>query len=190
MITPVPPDRAERIKTIHDVFISLMWIATRQFSQQLQSFSLTHPQYITLAALVAHGQACTMRELTNVTLQDPPTMTGIVDRLVKMKLVERSRSDSDRRIVLVQATPAGLALVRSIEAEVLKRNLLGYAALTDDDLNVLEQLLHYILRMHVGRFKSLDEADLDAEIERLRSFTRDPISFARSETTAEEEPKA
>lgn len=189
-MTPVPPDRAERIKTIHDVFISLMWIATRQFSQQLQSFSLTHPQYITLAALVAHSQACTMRELTHVTLQDPPTMTGIVDRLLRMKLVERSRSEADRRIVLVRATAAGVALVRDIEAEVLKRNLHGYAALTDDDLNVLEQLLHYILRMHVRRFKSLDEADLDSEIERLRSFTKDPISFARSESTEKEGPKA
>ena len=78
--------REERIKTLKNAFHALMWIAMRQFSQRLQSFGLTHPQFITLASLTAHEQACTMRDLTNVTFQDPPTMTGIVDRLVKIKL--------------------------------------------------------------------------------------------------------
>ena len=100
--------REKRIKALKEAFHTLLWIATRQFSQQLQSFGLTYPQFVTLASLAAHKQACTMRDLTNVTFQDPPTMTGIVDRLVRMNLVQRTRSELDRRVVLVRATETGL----------------------------------------------------------------------------------
>ena len=80
--------RQERVRAIKDAFHYLTWVAMRQLSQQLQPFGLTFPQFIVLAALAAHQQACTMRDLTNATFEDPPTMTGIIDRLVKMKLVK------------------------------------------------------------------------------------------------------
>jgi hypothetical protein len=108
-------------------------------------------------------------------------MTGVIDRLVKMKLVERTRSEADRRMVLVQATPAGVELVRQIDEQTLCDAEIGFAKLTDEDLNSLEQLLRYILRMHIGRYTSSSDADLDAEIEKLRRFRRDPIHYAKLE---------
>ncbi len=173
--------RAERIKAIHDAFIALMWISKRQFAQRLQAFGLTHPQFITLATLTAHKEACTMSDLINVTFQDAPTMTGVIDRLVKMALVERTRSQMDRRVVLVQATPAGVELVKQIEEATLHDAATGFASLTDEDLTAMEQLLGYIFRMHIGRYTSLSGVDLDAEIEKLRLFWRDPIHSAKLE---------
>jgi len=173
--------REERILRVHDIFVSLMWIHKRNFSQRLQMFGVTPPQFITLAALSAHKEPCTMRDLTEATFQDPPTMTGIIDRLVKMKLVRRTRSETDRRVVLVQASPAGIKLVKEVEKQTLYDTKTGFVSLTDDELAAFEQLLRYILRMHVGRHTSLPEADLDAELERLRLFGRDPIHFARLE---------
>ncbi len=175
-----PTSREARIKRLHDTFISLMWVSRRQFSQRLQSFGLTYPQFIGLAALAAHKQPCTMRDLTDVTFQDPPTMTGIVDRLVKMKLVRRTRSQTDRRVVLVQATENGVEMVRQIENETLN-DFTTYSALTDEELTALEDLSRYILRMHVGKFRSLADADLDAELEKLRLFKSDPIRYAKLE---------
>ncbi|MBE7551535.1 MAG: MarR family transcriptional regulator [Anaerolineales bacterium] len=161
--------------------MALMWISKRQFAHRLQKFGLTHPQFMTLATLTAHAEACTMRDLINVMFQDAPTMTGVIDRLVKMKLVERTRSEVDRRVVLVKATPAGSELARQIEEQTLCDAEIGFAKLTDEDLSALEQLLRYILRMQIGRFTSLSDADLDAEIEKLRRFRRDPIHYARLE---------
>jgi DNA-binding MarR family transcriptional regulator len=175
--------REERIRTLKDAFHALMWIAMRQFSQRLQSFGLTHPQFIALASLAAHKQACTMRDLTNVTFQDPPTMTGIVDRLLKMNLVERTRSQTDRRVVLVQATPAGSDLVKQINEEIMNDEFNLYSSLTDDDLTALERLLKQKLRMYVvGRYKSLQNGDLDTEIEKLQQFMSDPIQYAKLES--------
>jgi DNA-binding MarR family transcriptional regulator len=174
--------REERIKALDEAFISLMWIAKQQISQRLQRFGLTHPQFIVLVMLAAHQQACTMRDLTSVTFQDPPTMTGIIDRLVKMKFVRRTRSETDRRVVLVEVTEPGNELVKKIEEERLQDAITGYAAFTDDDLTALEELLRYIIRMQIGRYKSLENADLDAEIEKLRLFKSDPIHYTKLET--------
>jgi DNA-binding MarR family transcriptional regulator len=180
-MSALPISREERIKRTYDAFISLMWIASRQFSQKLQHLGLTHPQFAALAALVAHKRACTMSDLTKVTFQDPPTMTGIVDRLAKTKLVQRTRSETDRRVVLVQATPPGIDLVKQVTEVILRDDITGCASLTDDELAALEQLLEYVLRIHLRRHKPLQDADLDAELEKLRLFIEDPISFARLE---------
>ena len=180
---PTSGTREEQIKTIKDIFVSLMWIAARQFSHRLQAFGLTHPQFIVLASLAAHEQACIMRDLTNVTFQDPPTMTGIIDRLVRMKLVQRTRSESDRRVVLVEATSAGIELVKRIREESMQEDMKGYTAFSDDALSTLEQALRHLLRMHVGQYASLQGAELDAEIEKLQDFRNDPIRYMKDATT-------
>jgi DNA-binding MarR family transcriptional regulator len=173
--------RTERVKLLKDAFHSLMWIANRQFSQQLQTYNLTMPQFFALAALTTHKKACTMRDLTNVIYQDPPTMTGIVDRLVRMKLVQRTRSEADRRVVLVEATPTGIELVSRINEELMRDEFASYTDLSDEDLDALERLLRFKLRRYLGRYKSLQDEDLDAEIEKLQRFIHDPIHYTKSE---------
>ena len=111
-------------------------------------------------------------------------MTGIVDRLVRMKLVERTRSETDRRVVLVQPTPAGIELVTRINDEIMRDEVSGYDELSDDDLIALENLLRFKLRIHLGRYKSLQDEDLDAEIEKLQGFIHDPIHYTRLENVA------
>ncbi len=177
--------KKERIKRIHNSFVALTLIAKRRFAQRLQSFGVTQPQFSTLAALAAHQKACTMSDLTNVTFQDAPTMTGIINRLVKMELVQRTRSETDRRVVLVQIAPAGGELVKQIEEKTFHDDFIGYAALTDDDLTALEQLLRYLLRMYIGQYKSLENDYLDAEIEKLQHFMSDPIHHMKLEDNKE-----
>jgi DNA-binding MarR family transcriptional regulator len=159
--------REERIKTINDTFHLLFFVVGRLFSQWLQTFSLTPPQFMVLTHLVITEKDCTMRELTEVSFQDAPTMTGIVDRLVKMDLVERTRSDTDRRVVLVQVTPAGTELVKRVKKKIMQESADLFTALTDDDLISFEYLLKHLLRVYVGRYTSLQDADLDAELEKL-----------------------
>ena len=179
MTTAATLSREERIVKIKDTFHALMWIAGRQFSQMLQSFGLTHAQFMALGMLVGHDQACTMSDLTSITFQDAPTMTGIIDRLVKMKLVQRTRSERDRRVVLVEATPAGVELIQQIEAEIVQRHQQCYEDLSDDQLSLLEHLLRYIVREHLAEYKSLDDVQLAAEIKKLQNFKKDPLYYAK-----------
>ena len=175
------PSREERIRAIKNLFHYLMWVATRRFTQLLQPFGLTLAQFFVMAVLVARKQPCTMHDLTNITFQDPPTMTGIVDRLVKMGLVRRARSETDRRVVLVETTPVGLDLLKQVNEKIMQDAEAGYATLTDDDLDNFEQLLRYKIRTHIGRFKSLQDDELDAEIEKLHNLATDPMHYAKLE---------
>jgi DNA-binding MarR family transcriptional regulator len=173
----VTQSREEHIQRIHDTFMLLMRLSKRWFVQRLQSYGLTLPQFMTLAALAAHEEACTMSDLTNVTFHDPPTMTGVIDRLVKTKLVQRTRSETDRRVVLVKATPTGIDLTNEIKESLMQETLTSYKMLTDEELVTLEQLLRRLLRMHLGQYTSLQ--DVDAEIEKLEHFTKDPINYMK-----------
>jgi DNA-binding MarR family transcriptional regulator len=57
-----------------------------------------------------------------------PDVTRVVDRLAARKLVERTRSSRDRRVVEVGITEAGLTLLRELDVHVLRmpRALLGH----------------------------------------------------------------
>jgi len=176
-----PCSRDERIKHIADAFLPLMWFTTRQFGQKLAAFGLTPPQFMTLAALSRHHQPCTMSDLTAVTLQDPPTMTGVVDRLVAMKLVQRTRSETDRRVVWVQATLAGADLIKQITEKSHQDSLPSYAALSDGELAAIEQLVESLLRIHVSQLASSKGTDVETQVERLQLFMNDPIAYVKSE---------
>jgi DNA-binding MarR family transcriptional regulator len=181
-MSSIPP-REERIRGIKDTFNYLMWVSMRHLTQLLQQFGLTFPQYIVLAALAAHQQACTMRDLTSATFEDPPTMTGIVDRLVKTGLAQRTRSETDRRVVLVEATAEGKALYEKANDSIIHDTTEGFRHLSDDDLETVEQLFEYKLRMRIGQYKDVKGTDLDCEIEKLRRFFDDPIQYTKVEKT-------
>ncbi len=165
--------RSARRRKISGTFIMLMWLAARRFWQLLQTFNLTPPQFMALFALARAARPRPMSDLTSASLQDAPTMTGIVDRLEKVGLVERTRSDSDRRVVLVQATPAGCTLVRQVQEKLLDDDVAGCAALTDDELAETEQLFRDMFRIHLGRFKMADDVAVEEAIRTWDIWTGD-----------------
>lgn len=171
--------REEHINRLHNTVILAMRLHKRYFMQRLQSFGLTIPQFITVAALAAHKQACTMRDLTNVTFQDPPTATGIVDRLVKMDLAQRTRSQTDRRVVLVEPTQAGIDMIERINAELSAEAINIYSGLADDQLQLFEGLLKHFVRAFIQHCNPIEDADIDTEIKKLENFVNDPIQFVK-----------
>jgi DNA-binding MarR family transcriptional regulator len=165
----------ECIKRINSIFMLLMWIAKRHFFQVLQPFGLTPPQLMTLGTLARHQQPCKMSDLTSLTLHDPATMTGIIDRLAKMDLVQRFHSQTDRRVVLVEATPQGVELVKRIHQALLNHGLALYEILSDEQLLQMEHVFNCILQQVVP-YLSAEGQDVDAEIEKLKTLLDDPIA--------------
>ena len=171
----LPPSRSDRIRKISGTFLLLMWIVGRKFWQSLQSFGLTPPQFMTLFALSSYAEPRTMSDLTYATLQDAPTMTGIIDRLDKSGLVERTRSDTDRRVVLVRATPAGVEMVYRVQERLLTDDMSGCSSLSDEELAETEQLFKDIFRIHLRRSRMADDNDLEEAMSKLDLFLSDPI---------------
>ena len=65
--------------------------------------NLTCPQSIVLAILEADGPM-PISALAEAAGSANSTISGVVDRLEKMELVQRTRSDSDRRVIYVSTT--------------------------------------------------------------------------------------
>jgi len=108
-----------------------------RFRKIFSDFGLTEQQWRVLRVLWEQ-QDVTLNELSGVTLIPAPSLVGVVDRLQAMGLVERRRSDADRRKVYVLATQKG----GELEAKVMPQVASAYAALKQSvDAETWDQVL-------------------------------------------------
>jgi len=73
---------------------------------------LTLPQFDVLVQLSRRTQGMTPGELTKALLVTAGNVTGVVDRLVRLRLAERRPVPEDRRAVRVRLSPRGRAVMR------------------------------------------------------------------------------
>lgn len=96
-----------------DVLLSLRQIirAVDLHSRRLvHDHGLTGPQLLLLRALERMGEV-PVGELAREVSLSHATVTGVLDRLEKRGLVQRTRSDEDKRKVLVSITESGSVLL-------------------------------------------------------------------------------
>lgn len=83
-------------------------------------YNITNSQLISIVSIFFHHRY-TMGELAGDLHVSMPTVTGLIDRLTKLKLVKRSISGQDRRKVYIELTPKGEALVESLKSLIRKK---------------------------------------------------------------------
>jgi DNA-binding MarR family transcriptional regulator len=74
-----------------------------------------------------------------------PTITGVVDRLERLKMCQRIRDTADRRVVLVQLTREGERMARKIDAALQEKLGQFFEALGPADGDTLLQILRRLL---------------------------------------------
>jgi DNA-binding MarR family transcriptional regulator len=84
-------------------------------------------------------------ELSAATQLEKSTLTAMLDRLEKDGLVERVPSPSDRRSIIIRATPKNHALEKRYMAVSRKMNEIFYHGLTEKEINAFENRLETIL---------------------------------------------
>ena len=87
------------IKTLKQIVKTLKKAVDADYKE----LQLTGPQGFMLGTLACNGPM-KISDLSEKMALSNSTVSGIVDRLEKQGLVERSRSDQDRRVVMVQVT--------------------------------------------------------------------------------------
>jgi DNA-binding MarR family transcriptional regulator len=116
----------------------------RQIEQAMTDHDLTAAQWYPLWKLKRDGPG-TAQELARDMDIDAGAMTRLIDRLAAKGLVERLRSATDRRVVMLTLTPAGEAVAAHIPkvlAEVNNAYLQGFSR---DEWQQLKQLLRRML---------------------------------------------
>lgn len=110
----------------------------RRVRQSRPIGDLTATQLSALVSLELAG-ALTPRELADVERVRPPTMTKIIAKLEERGLLQRTPHPTDRRQVILAATPDGRSVLEQIERareEWLAQRL---AALPEQDRAVLQR---------------------------------------------------
>lgn len=95
------------------------------FTEDLKPFGISPQQYNILRILKATGDWLAMAEVKDGLLDKAPNATRLVNKLLKKELIERNRSEIDRRVVYVRITKAGLKLFEEVnQKESIVQNAL------------------------------------------------------------------
>jgi DNA-binding MarR family transcriptional regulator len=124
-----------------DVLDELNQISYRDVQGSLKrwhegALSLVH---LNLLMLLRAKGTLTMTHLAELLDVSVASATGIVDRLEKKGVIERRRSEEDRRVVEVRVTERGDAIFSAMQAERQDRLNRLLAEISDDDLTALLQ---------------------------------------------------
>jgi DNA-binding MarR family transcriptional regulator len=113
-----------------------------EFTRLFTANGLSGPQYNVLRILRSSGDdGLPCLEIAGQMITRMPDITRLVDRLEMAGLVERSRTESDRRVVLVKITAAGNALLARLDQPVRETHQKVMARLSEDELRELIRLL-------------------------------------------------
>jgi MarR family transcriptional regulator, organic hydroperoxide resistance regulator len=102
-----------------------------------------HAQFELLIELYANG-AMHAGELAEAVEASAATVSGMLDGLSEQELIERTRSDTDRRIVVVKLTRRGKRKVEARKAVWQRRWQEALEGLDDDELKVAARVLERI----------------------------------------------
>lgn len=131
-MTTQPLAHTAPARFIDDYLLYLMarasHVISSEFHEYLRRRGISVPVWRVLASLVGSGGE-TVTGLAEICLLQQPTMTKLLDRMVRDGLVQRQQDSRDRRVVRVALTPRGEAIAAELtqaakrhEAEVLARH--------------------------------------------------------------------
>ena len=115
---------------------------TNLYRPLLQELDLTYPQYLVMMVLWEE-KTLTVNKIGEKLDLDSGTLTPLLKRLEQKDFVNRIRSKTDERVVIVSLTETGLKL--KTEAKDIPKNLLKCLEVSLEELLQLKGLLTKIL---------------------------------------------
>ncbi|MCG8461081.1 MAG: MarR family transcriptional regulator [Holophagales bacterium] len=120
----------------------------------MRRFGLTVPQLVALREIERRGEITGSALAREVSLSQA-TVTGILKRLEARQLVERRRSDKDRRAIVIRLTPLGCQLVADAPSPLQSRFTQRLEGLADWERNMILAALQRLVGL-------MEVEDLDA----------------------------
>jgi len=140
------------ISGLDSSLIMLMRFTKKQvLAESIHNTVLTPPQFGLLWCLNC-AKKLTMTELAEKLDLSHGAATGLVDRLEKLDLIERQRSEDDRRVVSVVLSGQGLQLIERVNAKrhaILRNILKDLTPQERQTILKIDQILKDKLNQHV-----------------------------------------
>ena len=104
----------ERHRLLSNVVFTSGWVKN-QFTDFLKPFGISSPQFNILRILRGAKDWLTMNDVKALMIEKSPNTTRLADKLLDKNFIIRKRSATDRRVVYVNITPQGLAILKEID---------------------------------------------------------------------------
>ena len=111
------------------------------FARLFKQHGLSAPLYNILRTLRGEGRPLPCLEVAARMVTREPDITRLVDRLEKKGLAIRSRTEHDRRVVLIAITDAGRAVLAALDRPVVALHKAQLGHLAPDEQAQLNRLL-------------------------------------------------
>jgi DNA-binding MarR family transcriptional regulator len=135
-----------------EVYLSLWRTYDRLRAIEDELFStldLTAQQYNVLRLLQAAAPALVPTlQISSKMISRAPDITRMLDKLQERELIERTRSDEDRRAVLIGITPKGTELLSDLADKVKKTHVAQVGHLSVEEMRALCELLARVRDPH------------------------------------------
>lgn len=149
-----PPHSPAALPAEDRVFISLQKTADSlglEVEQLLKPRGLTATQYNVLRILRGAGpEGLPCSAIAERMISHDPDMTRLLDRMEQRGLISRERQTDDRRVVRTCVTPAGLALLKSLDQPVRELHRRQFRHMPAARLKTLARLLEDVRRADRG----------------------------------------
>lgn len=127
------------------IFVALLRAADRlaqDADSLIKSHGLTGTQYNVLRILRGAGpEGLPCKGIGDRMISRDPDMTRLLDRMEKRSLITRERQTEDRRVIKTRITPAGLDILKKLDAPVDDLHKKQFRHLNAPKLKVLAESL-------------------------------------------------
>ena len=103
---------------------------------------ISGPQYNVLRILRGHGTPVSVYQIAAEMVTPSPDMPRLVDRLEAAQLVTKTRCENDRRVVWVNLSKEGKALLKKLDQPLADLHRIQLGHLSKEDLQALSTLLY------------------------------------------------
>lgn len=151
-ISSAPPKRIGTGNFVEEYLLYLLarvsHVLSSEFHHQLRRRGVAVPVWRVLASL-SGSKGETVTGLAEVCLLQQPTMTKLLDRMVRDGLVTRTQDGRDRRVVRVALTPQGETLATDLVRAAKQHESTVLARFPDMESVELKSVLRSVLEREI-----------------------------------------
>lgn len=121
----------------------------KYFNRYLEEFEITPAQYGVLNCVWTEGKISPKR-IGELLYLEAPTVSGILDKMQKMDLIDREIDPANRRNVLVTSTEKANQLQHAIQTASMEMNKNVLQELNDQEIEALKKGLSKIINAELS----------------------------------------
>jgi DNA-binding MarR family transcriptional regulator len=131
---------SERVKAMLNIKYTANWLDNIG-NEILKEFNISVQQYNILRILRGAKKEITVKTVKSRMIEKSPNSTRLMDKLCQKNLISRRRSESDRRLVYIEISSEGLALLENIKIDSLQAEM---DSITENEAKTLNRILDKI----------------------------------------------